>query len=495
MLRPAVLLIAVAVLAAPAGGTAGRTAVTTVRVAARDFSFTLSRRSVPRGATRFVVTNAGAVPHDFALAGRKTKLLKPGERTTLLVKFPHAGRVDYRCTIPGHAAIGMKGRLIVGKPKPKAKGGGQPPPPLPPPLAGEDVSLTPIGAFERPVFVTAPPHDAHHLFVVEQRGVIRELVDGVVNQRPFLDITRAVSSESETGLLSLAFAPDYETSGLFYVYFTDPVGNHNVNVVEFRRSGADPDVADPFSYRQVLMIQKPWANHNAGMMQFGTDGDLYIAVGDGDSGVLNKPGAFAQTLDDLLGSILRIDPRRQANGAAYGVPSDNPFVGVPGARPEVWAYGLRNPWRFDLDPVSGDLYLGDVGEGNQEEIDLIPAGTKGENFGWPCFEGSVVFDPTSTCANSVPPLFVYAHSGAACSVIAGFVVRDPRLPGLAGRFLYSDFCGGEIRSLNVLDGRLAGDTPLDVKVDEPTSFGMDGLNRIYIMSLKDNTVYRLDPAP
>jgi glucose/arabinose dehydrogenase len=493
LLRLALVLIGAAVLVAPAGATAGGTAVTTVRVTARDYSFRLSRSSVPRGMTRFVVTNGGAVPHDFALAGRKTKLLKHGERATLLVKLPTARRVNYRCTVVGHAAIGMKGQLVVGKPRPS--GNGQPPAPPPPPPADAAVSLTPIGKFNRPVFVTAPPHDSHDLFVVEQQGVVRLVVDGTLRERPFLDITPWVNSESETGLLSLAFAPDYETSGRFYVYFNDHVGNHNINVVEFRRSSVDPEVADPYSYRQVLMIEKPWENHNAGMMQFGTDGDLYIAVGDGDSGVLHKPGAFAQTLDDLLGSILRIDPTQQPDGSAYGVPSDNPFVGVAGDRPEVWAYGLRNPWRFDLDPVTGDLYLGDVGEGNQEEIDLIPAGTSGENFGWPCFEGKAVFDPTSTCVDSVPPLFAYDHSGGACGVIAGDVVRDPRLPGLAGRLLYSDLCTGAIRSIEVADGALVEDAPIDVTVPEPTSFGTDGVDRIYVTSLADGGVYRLDPAP
>jgi glucose/arabinose dehydrogenase len=231
---------------------------------------------------------------------------------------------------------------------------------------------------------------------VEQTGVIRQLVDGVLLERPFLDITRYVSWASETGLLSMAFAPDYATSGRFYVYFNDHVGNQNVNVVEFRRSTVDPEVADPNTYRQVLTIEKPWENHNAGMMEFGRDGDLYIAVGDGDSGVLHWPGAFAQTLDDLLGDILRIDPSQQPNGAPYRVPPDNPFVGVAGARPEIWAYGLRNPWRFDIDRTTGDLYLGDVGEGQMEEIDVIPGGHGGENFGWPCFEGSVPFDTTAS---------------------------------------------------------------------------------------------------
>jgi glucose/arabinose dehydrogenase len=466
--------------------------VATVRVTAREFSFALSRKTVPVGTVRFVVTNAGAIGHDFVIVGRRTRVLGHAQRATLLVRFPRGGSYGYRCSVPGHAAVGMKGVLVVGK---RHKSGAAPPvkpPPAQPPPTPTGVTLTKIGTFVRPIEATAPPGDEHRLFVVEQTGVVRVMVDGVLLDRPFLDISDLVYAESETGLLSLAFAPDYATSGRFYVYFNGHEGNHDVDVVEFRRS-SDPNVADRDSYRLVLAIHKPWENHNAGMMEFGPDGYLYIAVGDGDSGVLNPPGAFAQTLDDLLGSILRIDPASQPNGAPYGIPPDNPFVAVAGARPEIWAYGLRNPWRFDINAANGDLYVGDVGEGTQEEIDVIPGGHGGENLGWPCFEGTAVFDASASCPNSVPPTLSYDHNKG-CSVIGGVIARDPRLPQLDGRFVYGDLCSGAIRSMLYADGHVLDDASVGPFLGQVMAFGEDGLGRIYASSLADRSLYRLDPV-
>ena len=291
----------------------------------------------------------------------------------------------------------------------------------------------------------------------------------------------------------MAFAPDYSQSGLFYVYFTSRVGNGDVNVVEFRRIEANPSLADSDSGRLVLEIVKPWENHNGGMMQFGPDGYLYVSVGDGDSGVLHEPGAFAQTVDDLLGNILRIDPR-QSGDEPYTVPPGNPFVGAPGARPEIWAYGLRNPWRFWIDPVTGDMYVGDVGLGAREEIDYVAGGRGGgENFGWPCFEGGLPFDTAATCTSPVPPLLEYDHSGGECGVIAGLVLRDPRLPALDGSFLYADLCGGELRTLRAAAGALVETEDVGIKVQAPDSFGQDALRRVYVATL-DGAVYRIDPA-
>ncbi len=459
-----------------------------VHVTMEDYRFVLSRQKVAAGTIRFVVVNRGATVHDFAIGRVKTRLLKPGEQQTIAVRFPKSARVPYRCTVAGHAALGMKGTLVVGKPKPA-------PPPgstatTPPQTA--DLRLTPIGSFDRPDFITSPPGDPTRLFVVEQRGVIRVIDNGVVQPTPFLDISDQVQAENETGLLGLAFAPDYAESGLFYIYFNRHEANGNVYLDEYHRSAADPDVADPDSSRVVLRIVKPYENHNAGMLQFGPDGDLYVAVGDGDSGVLNPPGAFAQTLDDLLGNILRIDPR-QSGDQPYTVPDTNPFVGVAGARPEIWAYGLRNPWRFWVDSKTGDLYLGDVGEGVREEIDLVPAGHPGLNFGWPCFEGNAVFDPTATCPGAVPPLLEYGHSGDLCSVIGGVVLHDPRLPALDGFFLYSDLCGGELRALHAANGALSTDEDLKLNVPGTDSFGMDALGRAYVVSVNGD-VFRIDPS-
>ena len=459
-----------------------------VRVTMEDYRFVLSRQRVPAGTVRFVVVNRGATVHDFAIGRARTRLLKPGQQQALVVHFAKSARVPYRCTVAGHAALGMKGTLVVGTPKPA-------PPPgstaTTPPQA-TDLQLTQIGSFDRPDFVTSPPDDPTRLFVVETRGVIRVVDDGVVEPTPFLDISDQVQNENETGLLGLAFAPDYAESGLFYVYFNRHEGNGNVYLEEFHRSATDPDQADPESARIVLRIVKPWENHNGGMLQFGPDGYLYVAVGDGDSGVLNPPGAFAQTLDDLLGNILRIDPRADGD-QPYTVPDTNPFVGVEGAQPEIWAYGLRNPWRFWVDSKTGDLYLGDVGEGVREEIDYEPAGTGGFNFGWPCFEGTAVFDPTATCTGAVAPLLEYGHAGDLCAVIGGVVLHDARLPSLDGFFLYSDLCSGEVDDLRVENGAVAATNDLKLNVPGADSFGMDALGRAYVVSV-NGPVYRIDPS-
>ena len=255
---------------------------------------------------RFVVRNTGGVVHDFAIAGKRTKLLKHGQMQSLTVRFQKKGSYRYVCTVPGHAALGMKGVFAVGK-KPAAS---QPPPTPPTVPVADTVELTKLaGDFGRPVLVTAPPGDPR-LFVVDQTGVIRVVdADGNVLPEPFLDIRDRVHFSSEPGLLGMAFAPDYATSGLVYVIYNSRSGNGDLVLAEYHVSATNPNVLDPYTWRTVLTIVKPWENHNGGMLQFGPDGDLYISVGDGDSGVLDPPGRFAQTRDDLLGDILRIDPR------------------------------------------------------------------------------------------------------------------------------------------------------------------------------------------
>lgn len=471
---------------------------TAVRVVARDFSYVLSRTTVPVGRVRFTVVNQGAVAHDFSIAGRKTRLLQPGRSAVLVVSFARAARFAFRCTVSGHAALGMRGTLTVGKPpKPKpVVTTTVPTTTTAPPAttsAPAELQLAKIGDFARPIYVTAPPGDPNHLYVAEQRGTVQELVDGQVQPTPFLDVTDHVLEVSERGFLGLAFAPDYATSGRVYVDYTDRTGNGNVNVVEFERAEEPPDHVDPYSARQILEIDKPWENHNAGMLQFGPDGYLYVAVGDGDSGVIDSPGAFAQTLDDLLGNILRIDPLHPSEQLPYSIPDSNPFVGRAGARPEVWDYGLRNPWRFWIDPVSGDLYVGDAGEGEREEIDHVAGNTGGLNFGWPCFEGTVAGPSTQTCPGAVGPVYDYDHGGGRCAVIGGVVVHDPRLPSLAGRYLFGDYCDGKLHSMLVEDGRATDVTDLGLTVPTLDSFGVDGLGRVYVTAT-DGGVYRLDPA-
>ncbi len=227
------------------------------------------------------------------------------------------------------------------------------------------------------------------------------------------------------------------------------------------------------------------------MLQFGPDGYLYASVGDGDPGVLHRAGAFAQRLDTLLGDIVRIDPRR---GDPYSVPPDNPFVAIAGARPEVWAYGLRNPWRFWIDHETNTLYVPDVGSTSREEVNVVARGGRGANFGWPCFEGTVVFDTTVTCQDPVGPLLDYPRENGACAIIGGVVIRDPRLATLSGRYLYGDLCTGVITAIALADGRLTATGELGLVVPELASFGMDGVGRVYVMSLRGD-VYRLDPRP
>jgi glucose/arabinose dehydrogenase len=489
LLRGFILVATTAVAAVALAGAAssGSRAVVTVRVDARDFSFTLSRRSVPAGTTvRFVVRNRGSTVHDFAIAGKRTRLLGRGRSQTISLRFNRRGRFRFVCTVPGHARLGMRGRFAVGRPAPPAT----PPAPPPPVTVSDTVVLTRIGTFERPLLVTAPPGDTDRLVVVEQEGAVRVVRDGEVLPTPFLDLRGQVKLSSEPGLLSVAFSPDYAESGLLYVFYNTTAGNGDIRIAEYRRHPIDPDLTEPYADRTLLTIPKPWENHNGGMLQFGPDGYLYASIGDGDSGVYTPPGYFAQRLDSLLGTILRIDPR----GDPYTVPDDNPFVGLDGVRPEIWAYGLRNPWRFWIDPETSDLYLGDAGNERREEIDLVEHGASGLNFGWPCFEGTLPFDSDATCDGAVPPLLEISREAGACAVIGGVVVRDPRVPVLEGRYLYGDFCAGTITALEVEDGRVTASDDLGLVVPQLSSFGVDGSGRVYVAAL-DGPVYRLDPKP
>lgn len=486
--RVIALLAAVttAVLALAAAAAPAPSHTYTVRVDARDFSFTLSRRSVPAESTvRFVVRNRGVQAHGFAVKRKRTRVLRPGQAQTITVSFTKKGRFAFLCTVSGHARLGMKGRFGVA-----VKPAETQPPSKPPVNTSDLVMLKPVGTFDHPVLVTAPTGDPDRAYVVEQTGTVRLVRDGEVSPTPFLDIRDRVIDQGESGLLSVAFAPDYAQSGLLYAIYNARAGPYgDLRIGEFRRDPFDPDRADPSYERVLLTIPKPYENHNGGMLQFDTDGDLYASVGDGDPGVLNKAGAFAQRLDALLGRILRIDPRR---GDPFAVPEDNPFVDVADARPEVWAYGLRNPWRFWIDPDTNVLYVPDVGSTSREEINIVPNRGRGANFGWPCFEGTLVFDANAMCGRTVSPLLEYARADRECAVIGGVVARDGRIPALMGRYLYGDLCSGKVTALLVEDGRVSATGELGIEVPELTSFGVDGVQRIYVMSLAGG-VYRLDP--
>jgi len=350
--------------------------------------------------------------------------------------------------------------------------------------AAPGVRLQRIGTFDNPVLVTAPPGDERRVFVLEQTGRIRLLLGGKRVRRPFLDLRSDVTAGGEQGLLGLAFAPNYSRSGLFYVYFTGRDGRQRVQ--EFRRSARSANRANKASRRQVMTMADPYPNHNGGHLVFGPDDLLYIGTGDGGSA--GDPENRAQNLESPLGKILRIDPRRRGS-SSYRSPRSNPFVGRSG-RNEIYAYGLRNPWRFSFDRRTGDLYIGDVGQNELEEIDFASRGdARGRNFGWSCFEGRSRYDDSRNCPGAVGPALQYDRSGGECSVTGGVVARDAAVPDLAGRYLYGDFCTGRLRSFRIQGGRVTDDRGLGLRVASLSSFGEDARARVYATSL-DGPVYR-----
>ncbi len=317
-----------------------------------------------------------------------------------------------------------------------------------------------VGRFDTPIYVTAPRGDRHRVFVVEQPGRIRVVQDGRVLARPFLDIRDRTLFEGEQGLLSMAFAPDYATSHRFYVFVTDAA--HDQRVLEYR--AVSPTRADAGTERTVLVEDDPDYNHNGGQLQFGPDGMLYIANGDG-GGSESDFDAFgvAQDPDSPFGKILRVDP-------------------LSGAAPEVYQSGLRNPWRFSFDRGTGDMVIADVGGGQQEEIDYFPRGTgRGANLGWPAFEGTA--RGRGEAPGAVRPVLAYTHQRANfCAITGGYVSRDPRIAATHGRYLFGDFCRGDIFSARLRPtGSKAHNT--HVHIPELVSFGEDGRARVYVVSL------------
>jgi glucose/arabinose dehydrogenase len=347
------------------------------------------------------------------------------------------------------------------------------------------VRLVRIGTFDEPVFVTAPRGDRRVQFVVEQGGRIMVVRDGRKLAAPFLDISGRVTSGGEQGLLSMAFAPDYASSGRFYVYFTD--GDGDQRVVEYRRASADR--ADPESARLVLEMADSESNHNGGLLLFGPGGHLYIGTGDG-GGAGDRHGSRgnAQSLGSLLGKILRIDPR-PSGGRAYSVPRSNPFVGRSGARGEIYAYGLRNPWRFSFDRRNDDLSIGDVGQGDVEEIDFVRSG-RGRNFGWRPYEGRRRYTPGESAAGHTRPVIQRFHDDGYCSITGGVVVRDRSVPALYGRYVFGDFCVGRVESAKLRPGRATGQRRTRLRVPMLSSFGEDARGRVYATSL-NGPVYRI----
>src|SRR3954452_20752411 len=351
------------------------------------------------------------------------------------------------------------------------------------------VHLRKIGSFDAPLYATAPPRDTHRVFVVEQGGRIRVVRDGKTLPKPFLDVSGAISAGGERGLLSMAFAPDYAQSGLFYVDYTD--SNGDSRIVEYRRRTAD--VADPGSARLVLFQHQPESNHNGGLLLFGPDKLLYVGFGDGGGGGdQHGPHGNAQNLGTILGKILRIDPR-QSGSRPYTIPAANPFTGRAGARGEIYAYGFRNPWRFSFDRATGDLAIGDVGQDAVEEIDFERHGrARGKNFGWRVFEGDSRYTPGESAPGAVRPVITERHADGNCSITGGIVVRDPRLGAWRGRYVFGDYCRGRLEWARLRAGRRAAVHETALKVPGLSSFGQDARGRVYAASL-NGPVYRLVP--
>jgi glucose/arabinose dehydrogenase len=353
--------------------------------------------------------------------------------------------------------------------------------------ASKGTKLVKVGDFRSPVYVTSPPGDTRRLFVVEQAGRIVVVSGG--GKQTFLDIRPLVTAGGEQGLLSVAFPPDYAQSRRFYVYYTDR--QEQQRIVEYRATSADR--ADPASARLVMRMADSEPNHNGGLLLFGPDKLMYAGTGDGGGGG-DQHGSRgnAQNLGSPLGKILRIDPR-ESGSKPYTIPSSNPFVGRAGARGEVYAYGLRNPWRFSFDRRTGDLSIGDVGQNAVEEIDFVRHGdARGANFGWRVFEGRSRYTRGESARGAIGPVIQTLHSDGNCSITGGVIVRDRALSRLYGRYLFGDLCKKRILSARLARPRAKDLRATSLQVSGLDSFGEDARGRVYAVSL-NGPVYRLAP--
>ena len=348
-------------------------------------------------------------------------------------------------------------------------------------LAEVRVRLEQVAVLEQPVALAVRPGDPK-LYVAEKVGRVVALRKGNAEPEVVLDLTQEVSLGSEQGLLGLTFSPEGK---YLYVDYTDT--NGDTRIVEFAMTDGEVDAS---SRREVLYVAQPFSNHNGGQLAFGPDGYLYVGLGDGGSG--GDPNGNGQSLSTLLWKILRISPR-PSGGKPYGISPDNPFVGEADARPEIWAYGLRNPWRFSFDLKTGDLWIGDVGQDAWEEIDFEPANSKGgRNFGWNLFEGSHPFAGDSDGVEVVMPVYEYSHGDGVCAVTGGYVYRGSQIPALDGAYVFADFCTARIEAFTLVDGRATPPVELGPVVENLASFGEDASGEVYVLSLS-GPVYRLVP--
>jgi glucose/arabinose dehydrogenase len=348
------------------------------------------------------------------------------------------------------------------------------------PLTDVKLTLTTVAELEQPTALASRRGD-DALYLAEKPGRVRVVRDGGVEETPVLDISGQVRNSGEQGFLGAAFSPD---GSRLYVHYTDRAGDGRI--VEYTMEG---DRADTGTRRELLFFDDPFANHNGGNLVFGPDGMLWIGMG--DSGSAGDPNDNAQSLGTLFGKMLRIDPR-PSGGRPYTIPPDNPFVGRGGARPEIWAYGLRNPWRYSFDRSTGDLWIGDVGQGEWEEIDFVAAGSDGgENFGWARLEGNHPFRGAAP-AGAVGAVHEY-RTDDGCAVTGGYVYRGTRIPGLAGAYLFADYCNGRVIGMRQRNGARVELDDLDLRARSLASFGEGPDGELYVCSL-DGDVSRIDPA-
>jgi glucose/arabinose dehydrogenase len=372
------------------------------------------------------------------------------------------------------------------------------------PASGSAPSLTLTSianGFTRPLLAESPPGDPTRLIVAEQAGVITMMVNGTAQPTPFLDISDHVNSGgNEQGLLGVAFHPNFASNGKVYVHYTadgTTAPSGDAMVAEFTVMAGNADVLDASSEKQILTQDEPESNHNGGGLNFGPDGMLYLGLGDGGGGG-DQHGSIGngQSTNTLLGKILRIDVDNPGGGNAYGIPSGN--MTGSGVSPELWSYGLRNPWRWSFDACTGDMYIGDVGQNTYEEVDVEPAGTgSGTNYGWRVMEGTHCYN-AGTCDMSGKqlPVVDYDH-GSGCSVTGGYVYRGHAIPGLKGTYIYADYCSGRFWTFEYASGAASNQQEITSTINPGTSvknissFGQDANGELYVMAF-DGNVYRID---
>jgi glucose/arabinose dehydrogenase len=350
-------------------------------------------------------------------------------------------------------------------------------------FVGKNLTLAPVvKGLKEPTFVAGPPDGSNRLFVLEREGRVRVAdANGQLKPTPFLDVSDNTSTGTEEGMLGLAFDPAFTQNGYVYVDYT--AKDASVQVVRYTVSPSQPDQVDPATAETVMAIPKQSKYHNGGMLAFGPDGYLYISVGD------NEQSEQAQILTSVYGKILRIDVD---SAQPYAIPPSNPFVSQPGARGEIWSYGLRNPWRFSFDRTTGDMWIGDVGDAKWEEVDFQPASSHGgENYGWPMNEGTECVD-ADHCHDPglVAPLVTYGHN-MTCAIMGGYVYRGPTAPGLAGKYLYGDLCAGGVFTLRNGPDPSGNRIELGYQPIKITSFGEDPAGDVYVVDMQGGAIYRI----